>query len=239
MKAITVPILPSADLDDSIAFYEALGFERTYRQKRPNPSAVVELGEIGIHLFELEGFDPASSYGSVIIAVSDPDDLYARFAEGLRARFGKLPSSGIPRILRPRKRHGTVRGFSVVDPGGNWLRVSRLGDREDTQEATTGLARVIENAARIGDAKGDDIEAARLLRNGLERFSEGPPIERARALLYLAELYIRLGDSPAAHESLAEASSIEMSDEDRESIMAEFAHTREVVGQEGSVTDRP
>jgi catechol 2,3-dioxygenase-like lactoylglutathione lyase family enzyme len=172
MKARTVPILPSADLDDSIAFYEALGFERTYRQRRPNPHAVVELGEIGIHLFELENFDPEGSYGSVIIVVSDPDGLYAGFAAGLRARFGKLPSSGIPRILRPRKKHGTVRGFSVVDPGGNWLRISLLGDEEGTQEETTGLARVIENAARIGDAKGDDREAVRLLRNGLDRFTE-------------------------------------------------------------------
>jgi catechol 2,3-dioxygenase-like lactoylglutathione lyase family enzyme len=230
MKAITVPILPCADLDDSIAFYHALGFELTYRQQRPNPSAVVELGEIGIHLFELEGFDPASSYGSVIIAVSDPDGLYSGFAAGLRARFGKLPSSGIPRILRPRKRHGTVRGFSVVDPGGNWLRVSLLGDQEGAQEATTGLARVIDNAARLGDAKGDDREAARLLANGLERFSEAPPIERARALLYLAELYARVGDQPAATESLANASSIELTADDRESIRADFAHTREVVG---------
>jgi catechol 2,3-dioxygenase-like lactoylglutathione lyase family enzyme len=239
MKAITVPILPCADMNDSIAFYEALGFEVTYRQKRPNPSAVVELGEIGIHLFGLENFDPESSYGSVIIAVSDPDDLYAGFAAGLRERFGKLPSSGIPRILRPRKRHGTVRGFSVVDPGGNWLRISQLGDEEGSQETTTGLARVIENAARIGDAKGDDKEAARLLRNGIDRFTEAPPIERARALLYLAELYVRVGDRPAAQESLDDASSIELLDDDRESIRGELAHTREIVGQEESVTDLP
>jgi hypothetical protein len=118
----------------------------------------------------------------------------------------------------------------VVDPGGNWLRVSLLGDEEGAQEATTGLARVIENAARLGDAKGDDREAARLLANGLERFSEAPPIERARALLYLAELYARVGDQPAATESLADASSIELTADDRESIRADFAHTREVVG---------
>ena len=43
--AIPIPILPWADLDDSISFYEALGFNRTYRQQRPNPCAVVELGE--------------------------------------------------------------------------------------------------------------------------------------------------------------------------------------------------
>ena len=229
--AITIPILPCADLDDSISFYETLGFNRRYRQQRPNPYAVVEMGEIRIHLFGLDDFDPATSYGSVIIAVSDPDTLYEEFAAGLRERFGKLPSSGIPRILRPRKRHGTVRGFSVVDPGGNWLRVSKLGDAEETRETTTGLARVIENAARLGDAKGDDEEAIRLLENGLERFSDAPQIERARALLYLAELNTRVGDQPAALESLTEASSIELSDEDRESIKAEAEHAREIVGK--------
>jgi catechol 2,3-dioxygenase-like lactoylglutathione lyase family enzyme len=36
------PILPCPDIDEAIAFYEALGFRRTYRQVRPNPYAVVE-----------------------------------------------------------------------------------------------------------------------------------------------------------------------------------------------------
>jgi catechol 2,3-dioxygenase-like lactoylglutathione lyase family enzyme len=229
-SAITIPILPCADLDDSISFYEALGFNRTYRQVRPNPYAVVELGDIRIHLFGLDDFDPETSYGSVIIVVSDPDALYEDFASGLRERFGKLPSSGIPRILRPRKRHGTVRGFSVVDPGGNWLRVSKLGDDEEARATTTGLARVIENAARLGDAKGDDEEAIRLLEKGLERFADAPRIDRARALLYLAELHTRIGNGPAALESLTAASSIDLSDEDAESIKTEADHARDIVG---------
>lgn len=37
----------------------------------------------------------------------------------VKGAYRKLPVAGIPRILRPRKRYGTVRGFSVVDPGGN------------------------------------------------------------------------------------------------------------------------
>lgn len=205
MKAITFPILPCADLDDSIGFYEALGFSRTYRQERPNPYAVVERGAIVIHLFGLESFDPEASYGSVIIAVSDPDKLYDDFATGLRERFGRLPSTGIPRILRPRKRHGTVRGFSVVDPGGNWLRVSKLGDEEGGPDEDDRPGASHRERARIGDAKGDDPEAARLLESGLERFSEAPPIERARALLYLAEVYARLGDLLAAQDSLTKA----------------------------------
>lgn len=73
MKAMTIPILPCADLDESISFYEALGFERTYRQRRPNPYAVLELGDIRLHLFGLEDFDPETSYASAIIAVTDPD----------------------------------------------------------------------------------------------------------------------------------------------------------------------
>ncbi len=241
MKAITIPILPCADLNESIAFYEALGFRRTYRQQRPNPYAVVELGDIKVHLFGIEEFDPASSYGSAIVAVSDPDALYAEFAEGLRARFGKLPSSGIPRILRPRKRHGTVRGFSVVDPGGNWLRVSRLGDTEENsaQASTTGLARVIENAARLGDARGDDGGALTLLRNGLDKFPDASPVDRARALLYLAELHVRVGDQGSATESLVEAESIGLSGADRESIALDLEHAWEVVGGLGGEQTNP
>jgi hypothetical protein len=81
------PIFPCADLDAAIEFYEAIGFTRTYRQVRPNPHAVVELGELGIHLGCFEGFDPDNSYASVIVAVRDPDALYRQFAEGLRRRY--------------------------------------------------------------------------------------------------------------------------------------------------------
>ena len=159
----TYPCLPCSEIDDSIAFYESLGFRRTYRQVRPNPYAVVIRDDLQVHLFGIDGFDPAKSYGSAIVAVPDPDALYAAFAAGLRQRYGKLPVAGIPRIGRPRKRYGTVRGFSVVDPGGNWLRVSKLGDVEDdssTPKAKT-LTQVIEAAARLGDSHDDEPRACR------------------------------------------------------------------------------
>src|SRR4026208_547394 len=94
------PCLPCGNLDESISFYESLGFTRTYRQLRPNPYAVVALEDIHIHLFGMEGFHAADSYGSVIIVVPDPQGLYDSFAARLRATFGKLPIVGIPRILR-------------------------------------------------------------------------------------------------------------------------------------------
>ena len=54
----TYPILPCRELDESIAFYETLGFKKTYRQVRPNPYAVVAFEDIQIHLFGMDGFDP-------------------------------------------------------------------------------------------------------------------------------------------------------------------------------------
>ena len=227
----TIPILPCADVDVSVAFYQALGFECTYRQVRPNPHAVVELEDIGIHLFGMEGFDPEQSYGSAIVLVPDPDATYAAFAAGLRAGYGRLPTAGIPRILRPRKKHGTVSGFSVVDPGGNWLRISRHGDTEDqeAEDRSSGLARVIDNAARQGDARGDHEFARRLLDNGLAKFLDAPILDRARALLYRAELAVRGGDQLAATGSLSEALSLSLSDEERLAIASELGHTTEIV----------
>ncbi|HEV7762110.1 MAG TPA: VOC family protein [Acidimicrobiales bacterium] len=230
-----IPLLPCRDIDESLSFYEALGFERTYRQVRPNPYAAVARDDFHVHLFGIDGFDPEQSYGNVLVAVPDVDELYTAFAAGLRAAYGRLPSAGIPRILRPRKRFGTVRGFSVVDPGGNWLRISRRGDTEEAANAaartTTGLARVVENAARAGDAQGDHAGAARLLDNGLARFADAPPPDRVRALAYRAELAVRLADQAGADESLTEARSLAagLTAAEQATVADDLDHAAEVV----------
>lgn len=235
---VTIPLLPCRDIDESVAFYEALGFQRSYRQVRPNPYAVVARDDFQVHLFGIDGFDPEQSYGSVIVTVPDADALYNDFAAGLRAAYGKLPSAGIPRILRPRKRFGTVRGFSVVDPGGNWLRISRRGDTEEAANEdarkTSGLARVIENAARLGDAHGDHAAAVRLLDGGLNRFADAPGTDRIRALAYRAELAARLADRALATGSLAEAEALaaQLPETERTTVADELAHATEVVASE-------
>ena len=230
----TYSLLPCRDIDESIAFYEVLGFHKTYRQVRPNPYAVVALEEIQIHLFGIEGFNPADSYGSVIVAVPDPDSLYHDFAAGLRKAYGKLPVAGIPRILRPRKKYGTVRGFSVVDPGGNWLRVYKLGEteQEDSAEKAEGLTQIIYVAARLGDAHGDEALALKTLENGLARFGEtAAAMELASAYLYRAELAVRTKDHELAQLSLTAAKSLELTDDEKVALADEFAHVSELLHQ--------
>ena len=89
----TYPCLPCGELDESISFYKSLGFTQTYRQIRPNPYAVVAREDLHIHLFGMEGFNPADSYGTVIVAVPDPDSLYRAFAAGLRAASTAMPAA--------------------------------------------------------------------------------------------------------------------------------------------------
>ncbi|POH67778.1 MULTISPECIES: hypothetical protein [Cryobacterium] len=202
----TYPVLPCSDLDDALDFYTALGFTVTFEQHRPYASAVVELDDIAIHLFAMDGFDPATSYGSAIITVAEPGDRHEAFKAGLRERFGKVPIKGIPRLLPPRRKAGTATGFSVVDVGGNWLRFYRHGSSEDDPaERRSGLLRVIDVAARQGDSRGDEVQAIAVLDAGLGRHPDAPPIEVFEALLYRAELQSRIGANAAPDLSAARA----------------------------------
>ncbi|RLK59863.1 hypothetical protein [Actinokineospora cianjurensis] len=221
---LVIPGLPCRDLDDVVPFYTALGFEVTYRQQRPNPFASIQRGGIYLHFFAVEGFDPADSMGSVVIVVADTEVLHAAFAAGLRAAFGKVPVSGIPRMTRPRRKQGMSAGFSVVDPGGNWLRISgRTGDGPAPESR---LGKAVETAARQADSRGDVPAAVRVLENALARHADAPPAHRLPALVYLAELQVRVGESPA--DLLEQIDALELTPADREALAADLAVVAEL-----------
>src|SRR5688500_5849561 len=148
--------------------------------------------------------------------------------------FGKLPVTGIPRITRPRKKYGTVRGFSVIDRGGNWLRIYKLGEteQEDSAEKAEGLAQIIYVAARLGDAHGDEALALKTLESGLTRFADAGALELAKAYLYRAELAVRTKDHELAQLSLTAAKSLALTDDEKAALTDEFAHVTELVNQE-------
>lgn len=230
----TIPTLPCASIDDVIAFYRALGFEQRYRQLRPNPYAVVRRDDIELHFFGMSGFDPEHSYGSCIIASPDVRALYESFAAGMRVAYGKLLIAGIPRMTRPRERKNAkeVSGFSVVDPGGNWIRIFQDDDRGGgaTPEGASVLARTLENAVVLGESKGDDRQAARILDATLQRHgSSAPAVDRVEALVYRAELAVRLGEGPRAASLLTEVRNVELRDDDRDRLQDALANAAELL----------
>lgn len=225
-----VALLPCRRLDDVLPFYQALGFEQTYRQARPNPYLCVRRGPLDLHFFGLESFDPEQSMGSVLVLTADTGALYRSFATGLRTAYGKLPTVGIPRITRPRRKQGVPGGFTVVDPGGNWLRVTATGTEEEPAEAEHAdvgrLDRVLRTAARQGDARGDDATAIAVLDAGLARHAGAAPAERLPLLVYRAELLVRSGDRTRAAATLAEIRSLALPDDP--ATAAELAAASEI-----------
>lgn len=229
---VIIPILPCASIDETADFYTALGFTRTYRQTRPNPSIIVEREDIALHFGGIDGFDPAVSYGSCIVVVDDIGEIYEAFAAGMRATYGKVLVSGIPRMTRPRRRKnvGGLSGFSVVDTGGNWIRFfPRKGEAAADRPEPGRLGRALENAVVLGESKGDHAQAAKILDGAIRREAEtASALEVFEALVYRAELAARAGGDP--EEFLARADEVELSEGDRALATEAVASVRELRG---------
>lgn len=230
---ITIPLLPCGSIDTVADFYRMLGFEVTYRQTRPNPYLAVRREDIHLHFFGMDGFDPEQSYGSCLVQVPDTGALFASFADGMRATHGKLLTAGIPRMTRPRKQQDHTMGFVVVDPGGNWIRIMRANrtghGSKPTEPPTSKLARTLHNATVLGDSKGDHRQAARILDAALARDGEAAGVvDRVQALVYRAELAIKLHDGDRADALLAQVRGMPLEDGDREWLGDALANAGEL-----------
>ncbi|WP_104044598.1 hypothetical protein [Arthrobacter sp. ZGTC412] len=215
-----------------LTFYTALGFERTYRQTKPNPYLAMQREGIDLHFFGMPGFEPADSYGSCIIQVPDTAELHRAFASGLRALYGKVPVAGIPRMTRPRPRKNAegLAGFTVVDPGGNWLRIFPTAAASSRPHAEGKLTQALDNAVVLADSHGDPAQAAKILDGALARISDASAVERVEALAYRAELAFALQDPFRASAVLKELDGIPLSPADREELAETLAAVSELRG---------
>ncbi|MEV1071562.1 VOC family protein [Micromonospora parva] len=232
----TVPLLPCASIDDIETFYGVLGFHTTYKQRKPNPCVGVQREDIDLQFFEIPGFDPEQSYGSCLVITPDIEGLHRAFAAGMRATYGKVLVSGTPRMTRPRARKNAdgLGGFSVIDPGGNWIRVFR-----DPTAATTApvpadtpagrLAKALANAVVQADSRGSVSQAVRILDSALARpQADDDPVEQVEVLVYRAELAMVLHDPKTAAELLARARSITLTDDESERAAFAFDNAVEL-----------
>jgi len=190
---VTIPLLPCADVDEVATFYGNLGFERTYRQLRPNPYVALRREDLHLHFFGMPDYDPATSYSTCLVLTDDIEALHRAFADGMRAAYGKVLVSGLPRMTRPRPRRNNDghTGFSLIDPGGNWIRITAnpAAAAPVAPGPDSRLARALDNAVVLGDSKGDPAQALKILDGAIERAdpSEDPEV-LAAALDYRAEL---------------------------------------------------
>jgi catechol 2,3-dioxygenase-like lactoylglutathione lyase family enzyme len=204
---VSVPLLPCRDVDEIADFYAALGFRRTYRQHSPSPYVALRREDLHLHFFGITDFDPQTSYGSVLILVDDIGELHRAFADGMRAAYGKVLISGLPRMTRPRVRRNSNRltGFSVVDPGGNWIRVTAKAPVR-VPGPVSHLGQALESAVALADSEGDHETAAKILDGALGQVPpDEDPALMAEALAYRAELALVLDDVRTAAEALEAA----------------------------------
>jgi catechol 2,3-dioxygenase-like lactoylglutathione lyase family enzyme len=216
---VTIPLLPCASIDDIATFYAVLGFRTTHQQRRPRPYVALRRDDLHLHFFEMDGFDPAESYGSCLVLTSDIAGLHRAFADGMRAAYGRVLVSGTPRMTRPRarKNYDGVSGFSVIDPGGNWIRVVQNTATTTAPTPAGRLGRALANAVVQGDSRGDVQQAVRILDSALARpEDDDDPVTRVEVLVYRAELAMVLNDRETATEILAHIGSVELNDAEAE-----------------------
>lgn len=237
----TVPLLPCRSIDEMVEFYEMLGFTRVYYQVRPNPYVSMQREDLQLGFFGMPEFKPEDSYGTCVVIVPDTGELFQAFAEGMRAVHGKLLVSGIPRITRPRKRKNVdnLSGFTVIDPGGNWIRI--FADKaEPVEPVLSKLAKSLRSAVVMGDSHGSDEQAVRILDIALERDqATAAPVDLVEALAYRAELAVRVDDEAGAREFLARAERVPLSDDERATLAGTLAGLRDLAAGAGDLSQGP
>jgi hypothetical protein len=226
MNTTTIPLLPCESLDETLAFWQVLGFEVTYKQRAPNPYAVIHYDDYDLHFFGLKQLKPQDNFSGCLVIVSEVEQLHHTFAERLRESIGKMPIKGFPRITRMKP--GQSR-FTVTDSAGNSVIFIKRGDEDAAaadaykQPGLTPLQRAIKTADRLRDFHGDDAAAAKVLDIALARQNQEAPLDRARALAARVELALAMDEPERAHMLHAQFKELALSEADRQMLSHEIA----------------
>jgi hypothetical protein len=114
-----VPILPSRDLGETLAFYERLGFEERGAPWKQYDYLIIGRGTIELHFRHEPGLDPLTTDFSCYVRVADAEALHASWSE-----IGVPEDAATGSRLTPlsETEYG-LREFALVDRDGNLVRV--------------------------------------------------------------------------------------------------------------------
>jgi hypothetical protein len=114
----SVPILPSRDLGETLAFYQRLGFENGGGPWEEWDYLIIRRGEIWLHFFPHSEIDPLATIASCYLYVEDADALYEEWA-----RLVEPDAATGSRLVPPQTAEYGMREFALVDRSGNLVRV--------------------------------------------------------------------------------------------------------------------
>ena len=225
MTATTIPLLPCTAADATVEFYAALGFDTSDQQTRPYLYMAFTLADIGLHFKDAAPhLDPGDELsGGCLVLVDDVTGYHREFTDRLRAHYGRVPATGLPRLTRLRP--GASR-FCLYDLSGNCIVFINRDEPEieyGGSSALSGLAKALDNVRIFRDFKNDDTLAARALDTALRRHRDtAPRLDVARALADRVELAIALGDQAGADAVRGELDAMALTVEERDLIATEL-----------------
>ena len=114
----SVPILPSRDLHETLAFYEALGCENRGAPPDECDYLILGRGALELHFHGMPEVDPLTTAAMCYLFVDDADALYAEWATVVVPD----PPTG-SRLQAPVTTDYAMRQFALVDRSGNLVRV--------------------------------------------------------------------------------------------------------------------
>jgi len=230
---MTVPVLFAASLDETLNFWEVLGYEKTYYQKSPYGYAVMSRGEYGLHFIQQKWLKPEENPYGCLVMVTDVELVHQNFSKAMKGKLGRVPNKGLPRITRIRP--GQTR-FTVTDPSGNWVTFIKFGDEDEDITVNSEqrgdqspMEFAISRATRFREFKLDIAGAAKILDVALERHGGEAPLLIARALLLRADIAIDLEETAIARANLEKLRELTLSTEDRDSLNSEIERLNEIL----------
>lgn len=114
-----IPVLPSRSVDDTVHFYQRLGFTAKV-WGAPYQYAILCRGTLELHFFTHPELRPAESCAGCYLRVANVQDIYDAFTSA------SLPPKGIPRRDALETKPWGMREFAVVDPDGNLIRIGQI-----------------------------------------------------------------------------------------------------------------
>ena len=227
----TIPLLPSAAIEETLEFWKALGFETTYQQRSPNSYATMKNGNYELHFYGLSSLKPEDNFTMCVVNVPEVEDLHQRFSGRIRTLLGKVPTRGFPRISRMRP--GQTR-FTVTDTAGNSVYFIKAGDEDHAigeayKEADqTEWQRTLNMVARLRDYHLDDAKAAKVLDVALARTDPDGSSDYAYALAARIDLAVAMEDIDLVPDLLTRLTNMPLSADDREELRREFTVLNEL-----------